>query len=190
MRNEFWPPLALRVTKLMALASGAIVLASAGMIGVDVLARSVLGREVIDSFELTSFGLAVSFALGLPYSVATGAHIRINALERFKLRALDNLADLAAFLSMAIFAVFLAYFAVEAVIDSLHYNAKSNSTLGLPIAIPQALWAFGLVLFALISLFVLVRAVQWMAVHRTANLMGAALAEHDDEIADLEGIGR
>ena len=181
MPNEFWPPWVVRFSRWMAWISGGIVIVSSVMIGIDVAARSFLGHGLVDSFEITSYGLAISFAFGLPYSVITGAHIRIGGLERFKRRILDRIGDLAAFSSMALFALFLAYYSVETVADSLSSAAKSNSTLGAPIAIPQGLWAFGLVLFAAVSVFGLIRASQWMARYRVENIVRAATVNHDPE---------
>jgi divalent metal cation (Fe/Co/Zn/Cd) transporter len=89
---------------------------------------------------------------------------------------------------MALFALFLAYYAVEAVVDSLRSAAQSNSTLGAPIAIPQGLWAFGLVFFAAVSVFALVRASRWMTRDWAENLVRAATVEHDPEPKGQEKI--
>ncbi len=172
----------------MALASGMIVLVSAVMIGIDIVARLALGRELIDSFELTSFGLAVMFAFGLPYSFISGAHIRIDAIEKLRHPVFRVIAGLSAYGSMAVFAVVLAYYGLDTVLDSVRSGARSNSTLALPVAIPQALWVFGLILFAAVAVFALVRAASWLASRRNVDLLQLSRPERDAEPAKLSGL--
>jgi TRAP-type mannitol/chloroaromatic compound transport system permease small subunit len=47
-----------------------------------------------------------------------------------------------------VFAVVLTYFCFQVVLDTVELGARSNTTLGTPLWIPQLLWFFGLLLFS------------------------------------------
>lgn len=181
MQNSFWPIWVVGLCRWLAWLSGGLVVISAAMIGIDIAARILLSRGLVDSFEVTSYGLAIAFALGLPYSIITGAHIRIDALARWRRPVLNRISDLAALLSMAAWIAFLAYFAGMTLSDSLLVNARSNSTLGAPLAIPQAVWVFGLTLSTLVAIFALVRGVRWLMVRPAERIIDAATIADDPE---------
>lgn len=172
----------------MALASGMVALVSAVLIGIDIVARAVAGRELVSSFELTSFGLAIAFALGLPYSFVSGAHIRIDAIDRLRHWIFGTIAGLSAYLSMAIFAVVLAWFGLETVLETLRSAARSNSTLALPLAVPQALWFAGLALFAVVTVFAFLRAVAWALSDRNADFFALTRADAKADTIVVDGL--
>jgi TRAP-type C4-dicarboxylate transport system permease small subunit len=164
---------------------GAVALASAFLVTIDVLIRALFRVSVLESFELGSYAFAISIALGLPYSFMAGAHIRINLAEKVKSRIFHAAADLVAIVSMVAFAVMIAYFGFLTFLDSVRYGVRSNSILALPLAIPQAIWVVGLVAFAVVTLYALGRGCAWLAGHHEGTLLEAARLPDDDQEAPL-----
>jgi len=76
--------------------------------------------------------------------------------------------------SMAAFAALTAYYGVLIFLDSVRYGVRSNSTLALPLAIPQAIWVVGLVAFAGITFYALGRGLKWLNGRQQEGLLVAA----------------
>jgi TRAP-type C4-dicarboxylate transport system permease small subunit len=161
---------------------GAISLASAFLVTIDVLIRAIFRVSLLESFELGSYAFAISIALGLPYSFMAGAHIRINLAEKVRSRTFHAAADLVAISSMVSFAVLTAYFGFLTFLDSAKYGVRSNSTLALPLAIPQGIWVAGLVVFAAVTFYALGRGLVWLTTHKSGSLLEAARLPPEDEV--------
>lgn len=134
---------------------GALVISAAFLIGVDVVIRKLLNISVGGADELSGYALAIGTTWSLGFTLLQRAHIRIDSLYvRFpgRLRAALDLAGLAGF--VAIFGL-IAWYGWDMFVDSLAMDARSLSRLSTPLAVPQALWFAGLVLFVLISSAVL-----------------------------------
>ncbi len=149
-----------RLSRWLAWAAGAIILFGCAIpITIDVAARFFLNRSAIESFEISSFGLAACIGLGLAYSVTTKAHVRVDvAVARlpFPLRAA---CDLLAALALALAAAALAWFAWKTLSQSYAMGARSMSLLSIPMALPQGVWWVGLFWFAFVSILAPVRAI-------------------------------
>jgi TRAP-type C4-dicarboxylate transport system permease small subunit len=184
--RQFWPrPLVIGCRWAIWL-GGAISLASAFLVTIDVLIRAIFRVSLLESFELGSYAFAISIALGLPYSFMAGAHIRINLAEKVKSRVFHAAADLVAIASMVSFAVLIAYFGFLTFLDSAKYGARSNSTLALPLAIPQGIWVAGLVVFAAVTLYALGRGLAWLTTAHSGTLLAAARLPDEDESVAAE----
>lgn len=183
-RYQFWPRPLVTICRWGIWCGGAVALLSAFLVTTDVLVRSITMFSPFNSFELGSYGFAISLGLSLPYSFMAGAHIRIDLAAKVKSRAFHLVADLAAIASMSAFAAIIAYFGVAVLLDSIKYGARSNSTLALPLAIPQALWVAGLVVFALVTFYALGRGVIWACRRQTVTLLSAARLNDDEDVGD------
>lgn len=152
-RRGFWPKPVTAISRWAAWCGGGIILLSAFLVTLDVIIRELANRALLSSFELSSYGFAIAVALGLSYSLVTGAHIRIDLIDRLRPVAVRGIAGLLASLSMLLFAAALAYYGFLTLSDSIAYGVRSNSTLALPLAAPQALWFLGLTAFAAIACY-------------------------------------
>ena len=149
-----------RISRWLAWIGGAIILfGCAAPIAIDVLARFFLNRSAVESFEISSFGLAACIGLGLAHTVTTKAHIRVDFLVAKLPFALRAICDLAAALALALAAGALAWFAWGTVSQSYAMGAKSISLLAIPMAIPQGIWWVGLFWFAFVAVLAPIRAV-------------------------------
>lgn len=141
-----------RVSRWLAWLGGAMLLLSAALVSLDVIFRSLWKVSYFESFELSTYAFAIATALGLSYALVSKAHIRIEVLYvLLPLRARAWL-DVVAYGGLAVVAGALMYYCGLTVWGNLQSGARSNSSLSLPLAIPQGLWLLGLAWFALLSL--------------------------------------
>jgi len=184
--SRFW---ATRLTRYLAWASGALLLfGCAGMITLDVITRAIFGRTVIESFELSSYAFAAAVTIGLAYTVATKANIRIDLLTRRLPRPLRIGFDCVAHLGIVAVALALAWFAFATWDQSRALNAKSISTLQVPLVFPQGVWLAGLFWFALFAVIVAVRVAILLVLRRydaVEQLIGPASLSEEIEQAGV-----
>ncbi|KMK66328.1 TRAP transporter small permease subunit [Puniceibacterium sp. IMCC21224] len=148
-------PLPQRISRVLAWVAGAIILFGCALpITIDVIARLLINRGLVESFEISGYALAACVGLGLAFTVTTKANIRVDFLTAKLPFGLRAGFDLLAAAVLAVVAVALAYFAYGTVAQSVAMNAKSISQLQVPMVIPQGLWWIGLVWFACVAVLV------------------------------------
>jgi TRAP-type C4-dicarboxylate transport system permease small subunit len=170
---------------------GALVLAAAVLIGVDVLMRKFLARSIGGADELAGYSLAIGTAWGLGAALLDRAHIRIDslyALFPLRLRLLLDVAAVALFLT---FFGLMAWHGWGVVEQSWTSGSRSQSALETPTVIPQLLWFAGLVGFLFIGVLLLLHALTMMVrgnPRAASRLIGTRSAEEEveDEIRDLK----
>ena len=70
-----------RISRWLAWVAGAVILFGCAVpVAIDVIARAVLGRTLVESFEISGYALAVCIGLGMGYTVTTKANIRVDIL--------------------------------------------------------------------------------------------------------------
>jgi TRAP-type C4-dicarboxylate transport system permease small subunit len=139
----------------MAYASGWAFILCAFFITFDVIARRFFGFSSQSTTELTGYALAFGISWALAHTLSTRAHVRIDMLINYlppKVRYPMHLLSLAA---LAVFVSFVAKGAVDLVDESVLFNATDISLLRTPLWIPQSLWAFGIVIFLVLILLML-----------------------------------
>jgi TRAP-type C4-dicarboxylate transport system permease small subunit len=152
-----WLRLALqRIAAVMAYVAGWNYIACALFITFDICARSFLGFSSKTTVEITGYSLAFGIAWGLAHTLAQRCHIRVDVLvNRFAPRLRQLLHALALLLLLG-FAVFIAWVASELVGESWLFDAHDTSALSIPLILPQGLWSFGIVFFAVLTLVLFV----------------------------------
>lgn len=166
---------------------GLVVLACAVLVTAEVILRNLpggLGSEVrLHSFELTNFGFAAAVAFGFAYALAERAHIRIDLLyARLPLAARAGL-DALSLLSLAAMASTMAWHGWGVAMRSAAMGAMPNSTLRLPLVIPQSVWAAGLTWFAGIAVLLAAQALLRLARGRFAEVHAAAGVMREEDTA-------
>ena len=139
---------------------------------------------VFESFELSTYAFAISTAFGMSWALASRAHIRIevvyNALP-LKVRAV---LDVFAYAALAVVACTLLYWCTTTVMSNAASGARSNSSLAMPLVVPQSLWLAGLAWFALLAVLYTLSGLWLMlrqgAAPATALLGVASLQEEID----------
>lgn len=142
-----------RISRIFAWLGGLLVLVAALLISLDVLTRNILGSTFFESFELGSYAFAACVALGMSYALTSKAHIRIEVVYSLFPRRFRVVLDVMAIMFLAVAASVLAWFAAQTVYDSYSIGAHSNTTLAVPLVLPQGLWLAGLGWFALTTVW-------------------------------------
>ena len=148
-----------RLTDRIALAAGWWLLLYAAAVCIEIVARKLLHTSIQGIDEIGGYTLAVVAAFGYSGALLGRSHTRVDfVLTRLSPR-LQSRLNLLAMLSMAVLAGFLAEGAWRVLGESLEFQARSTSPLRTPLAVPQALWFAGLLLFLLTALVLAVEAV-------------------------------
>ena len=137
--------------KYAAQIGGAAILASAFLVSLEVFFRNLGVDMRLHSFELTNYAFAVAVAFSFSYAVTQRAHIRIDALYQLMPVSIRAVLDVFSLLLLAVLSTGMAYYAWKVVVYSAQLGARPNSTLNIPLSVPQGLWALGLTWFALVS---------------------------------------
>lgn len=123
----------------------------------DVVLRNAFGTGVPGVYEISGYVFAVATTWGFSFVLFERAHVRIDvAYQRLGTR-LRAWLDLAALLSMLLFASVLAWRAWKTLDDTLLFGATARTTLQTPLWIPQSVWLAGLLFFVLCLVFLAVQ---------------------------------
>jgi TRAP-type C4-dicarboxylate transport system permease small subunit len=170
---------------------GLLLTVSAVLIGLDILLRQTVVVTIGGANELAGYALAVSSSWGCTVALVHRMHVRIDSVYTHlsaRLRALLDMVGLAAFIYFLMLVTFYAYKVLEQSIES---GTHSISALGAPLAIPQAVWFAGFVVFLLVASIYLLRAVIAFAkgdLRRIRELLGARSVEEEMEF-EKESLG-
>ncbi|MFN6956803.1 MAG: TRAP transporter small permease subunit [Acetobacteraceae bacterium] len=159
-----------RVSLFGAWAGGVLMLASALLIGADVVARNAFAAAPFASMELSRYAFAAAIAFGMAHALVMRAHIRIDVLHRLAPRVLHAPLDVLALAAMAPLATVFAWYGWDVVRESARLGAVSNSPLAVPLMWPQGVWAAGFTWFAAVSWLLLALALWALLRWRTAEV--------------------
>jgi TRAP-type C4-dicarboxylate transport system permease small subunit len=170
---------------------GLLLTVSAFLIGLDIALREIFVVTLGGANELSGYALAVSSSWGCTVALVHRMHVRIDSVYTHlsaRVRALLDMVGLAAFIYFLAFVTFYAWKVLEQSIES---NSRSISALGAPLAIPQAVWFAGFVIFLLVAAIYLLRAMLAFAkgdLRRVRELLGARSVEEEMEF-ERESLG-
>ena len=181
-----------RLTRFGLCFSGALVLAAAVLIGVDVTLRKLFNASIGGADELAGYALALGTAWSLGAALLDRAHIRIDSLYTLFPRWLRLSLDFVGIVLLLAFFGLIARHGWSVLEQSWVSSSRSQSALATPTVIPQSIWLAGLAVFLLVGVALLVQAVWLIA---CGNAAGAAqaistrsvLEEVEDEIRELKG---
>ena len=128
---------------------GALVLAAALLIGVDVTLRKFFNASIGGADELAGYALALGTALSLGAALLDRAHIRIDSLYVLLPRWLRLALDFAGIALLIGFFGLIAWHGWSVVEQSWVSGSRSQSAIATPTVIPQSIWLLGLALFFL-----------------------------------------
>lgn len=152
---------------------GALTIASVLLISFDVLARKFLGFTTGGADELSSYAFAISTSWSLAFAVLQRANVRVDVLYSHLPIRVSALLDWLALVGLAVFMVFLSWYAYDVVGESWAQQSRANTTMATPLWIPQGLWFMGLA---------------WMCVVLTVMLLRASIALVTGDIVLLKSL--
>ena len=178
------------VTRISGIIFGTIMIALSVTIVAEILLRKFFSFSLGGVDELGGYAVAIVAPLAFLVAAADSAHIRINLLHArlpLRLRAVLNVA---AALSLALLALFLLYFTVQTVRDTLDYRSIAQTPWATPLIYPQSVWLVAMAVFALGMLVLSLRAVlllvrgDW----RTLDVHYGPESVSDEVLAELEDL--
>jgi TRAP-type mannitol/chloroaromatic compound transport system permease small subunit len=187
------PALALaeRVSLRAVWLGGALLLASAILVSVDVTIRKLFKMSVGGADELSGYAFAIGIAWAFPFALLRRANVRIDALYQHLPARLCATLDIVALVALTVFVTALTRYAWEVLAQSWSLAALSNSDLKMPLWIPQGLWFTGLALFFLTTAMLTLRAALALLSGDLATVRALAGARSiQEEAADEAAYGR
>lgn len=183
--------LARRLTRFGLWFGGALILAAAVLIGIDVTLRKLFNASIGGADELAGYALALGTAWSLGAALLDRAHIRIDSLYVLFPRPLRLALDLAGLVLFIGFFGMVARHGWNVIEQSWVSGSRSQSALQTPTVLPQSIWFVGLVLFVLIGVVLLLHALALLARGRAADAGRAistrsAVEDLEEEIRDLK----
>ena len=178
-----------RVAHAGALGGGLLILAAALLVSVDVTLRKLANTTLGGADELSGYALAIGSTWSFAFVLLARGHVRIDALYQVLPRKLAAACDLVAIIALLAFASLIAWHGAGTLAQSWQLGARSNSSLAVPLAVPQALWWVGYLGFVICAVLLLARALaaMWAGDLAAANrLIGARSIEEEaaDELAN------
>jgi TRAP-type C4-dicarboxylate transport system permease small subunit len=169
-------PVVERLSRVMVRAGGAIVLAAAVLIGVEVVIRRFAGFTVGGIDELSGYTLAISSSWAFGFALLQKAHVRIDTVYLMLPPRLRPLLDVAALCILGWFAGLVAWYGFDLFQLSVAFRARAMTPLATPLWIPQGLWLAGWAAFLAVIALLL------------AQTLGALLRGRADEALRASGL--
>lgn len=163
---------------------GALVLAAAVLIGIDVVLRKFFAQSIGGADELAGYALAIGTAWSLGAALIDRGHIRIDSLYVHLPTRLRILLDFAGLVLFVGFFGLIARHGWSMVAQSWSAGSRSQSALQTPTVIPQAIWLVGLVLFVAVGIVLFFYALRLAArgpLAAVAAAIGTRSAQEDVE---------
>lgn len=180
-----------RIAQLSGMTFGAIMIVLSFAIAAETILRKFFSHSMGGIDELGGYAVAVVAPLAFLVAAHEQAHIRINILHaKLPLRARAVL-NVAAAVSLGLLALFLCYFTVKTVQDTLAYRSIAQTPWATPLIYPQAVWLVAMLAFTIGTLVIAGRTVI-LALRRDWTMLdrkygpGSPQDELDAELADLK----
>ena len=160
-------------TDAAALACGWWLIALSVMTCVEMLGRKVLGFSLQGIDEIGSYTYAIVGSIGFAHTLVSRSHTRVDfLLSRFPMR-MRSVLNLLAMLTLAGLALLCLWRGIAVLRESIDLRSTASTPLATPLWIPQAIWLFGYVLFAI--------AATWAAIHAARLFLQGRHAAVNDQ---------
>ena len=184
--------LAHRLARYGAWVAGALIIAAAVLIGIDIAMRKLFSTSIGGASELSGYVLAISASWGFALTLLDRAHIRIASLYVVLPVPIRALLDVIGLLVMLGFVGYLTWQCNHVFMQTFELGSRALTPIATPLVYPQFLWLVGMVYFLLVIVLLLVRALiafvtgDFDTVQRIAGSR-SGMQEVQDE---LENLGR
>jgi len=135
---------------------GILLSAVSALVIIEIVLRKFFATSIQGVDELSSYAMAVSFAWAMPFTILHRVHIRIDVLHMILPAKVRAWLDLGSALVFFLYLGVLAWFCSVLAFTSYHDGTRSSGLLGVPLAIPQSLWALGLIAGVLVLVYLAV----------------------------------
>ena len=170
---------------------GLIFVALSFLVAVETAARKLFNYSLQGADELGGYSLAICATVAFSLALIGRTHIRVDVFHERLPAVLQTGLNWLSTVSLAAFAVLLAWLAWFVVQDSRSYQSVSQTPWATPLAYPQTAWLIGLIVFAGVGLAVAGRATWLLLRGRITELNHefgprSTKEEVDEELEDLK----
>lgn len=161
------------------------------VVTVETIVRKVFNFSLQGADELGGYSLAIGSTIAFSLALMGRTHIRVDVFHDHLPGVLKAVLDWLSAVSLAAFAVLMAWLAWYVVQDTISYMSVSPTPWATPLKYPQTAWLIGLIIFAAVAVLTAARATWLLARGKTAQLdrefgPRSTKQEVDDELADLK----
>ena len=177
-----WIAFARRLARMAIGIGGAMIFASAFLIGIEVLLRKMFLLSIGGADELSGYAFAIGTSWGLAFTLLDRANVRVDALYSHLGGRARAACDVLALTSLAVFVGLLGWHALQVLSTSLQFGSRATTPLGTPLWIPQGLWVVGFAMFLFSLIPLLLRTLSAVAAGDLATvgkLAGARTVQED-----------
>ena len=150
-----------RAARFAAIGSGLLLLGSAVLMTVEIVARQLFRHGIVGIDELAGYAFAIAMSWSFAQALFMRAHIRVDLVYLRLPAKLQRVLDVVALGSFAGIIGVVVMRATGTLLESCRLGARASTPLATPLWIPQTLWLLGLMFFLIcliVLLFDLVRA--------------------------------
>jgi TRAP-type C4-dicarboxylate transport system permease small subunit len=140
-----------RIENILGILFGTIFMTLVALVTVETIARKLFNVSLQGVDELGGYALAIGSTISFSLAVFGRNHIRVDVLHQHYPDWLKALMNWLSAFSLAAFAVFLCWVAIQVLLDSVTYGSTAQTPWATPLIYPQSLWYAGLVIFAIVS---------------------------------------
>jgi TRAP-type mannitol/chloroaromatic compound transport system permease small subunit len=140
------------IVEFFTIACGWWLIALSVLTCTEMLGRKVFGFSLQGVDEIGSYTFAVVGAFGFSYTLITRGHTRVDfLLSRFSAKQ-RGILNFTAMITLAAVAVFFVYRAFDVLAESISLGSTAASPLATPLWLPQSIWLFAYIVFAVTAL--------------------------------------
>lgn len=170
---------------------GLIFLGLSLLVTIETIVRKVFNFSLQGADELGGYSLAIGGTIAFSLALMGRTHIRVDVVHEHLPNVLKAVLDWLSAISLAAFAVLIAWLAWYVIQDTTAYMSVSQTPWATPLKYPQTAWLIGLIVFAAVALLMAARAT-WLLVRGQAAQLDREFGprstkqEVDEELADLK----
>ena len=170
---------------------GAMMLALSIFVAIETISRKLFNFSFQGADELGGYALAVGSSLAFTVALLERGHIRIDLLFGYLPDCIQAVLNWLSVVLLAGMGVFLAWYCLPVIIDTLAYRSTAATPWATPLIYPQAVWYVSLLVFTIAGLWLAGRASRLLCAGKTDEINRnfhpkGALEELADEVVDLE----
>jgi len=180
-----------KVEKIVNILFGGLFLLLSLLIVSEILLRKIANVSLQGVDELSGYALAIGATLAFSSALIGRSHMRIDLLYGQYSKRIRNLINLLSMLSLTLFAMFLAYVSLQVILETYEYQSTAATAWGTPLIIPQSIWLMGSIIFASVSLCMLIRSIVLVLKGQTTQLNNefgpkGVIEELKSEVSDFK----
>lgn len=149
------------VERWLGIVFGLMLMALSGVVTVETLVRKLFSVSLQGADELGGYTLAIGATIAFSMALMGRTHIRVDVFHDQLPRGLRSALNLLSIVTMAALATLLAVLAWFVIQDTRAYGSVAPTPWATPLVIPQTFWLVGLIVFCLLSLGYVARAL-WL----------------------------